>query len=327
MEKRHQYPESLLDEENDPAGMICLGRGRRFEGKACPHYVRDSGACLLLRDRGIVGLIEFKRCLTEKELLWRLFRLLRSFGQQVASEMLGLQEFLHGRPGDGSVRPITGLLRKMPPKETIDSLYGFVNVELYQYTKEVLRRRGLITGRRRCGNCKHLPSLEPRTCQLRDFLDDSTDTRTENPHFGKLRKAHSLCCKGYEALAVLFNPIASDEPSLSDAGSVRLSDKDTDKPWERDVSTELTVHEIWNLMEQCRSRAATPKKRAMETRRLEDFRFLYAQYEDGKSIEAAKALLLDQKASTPKERDKARMGLARDLEAVEKCLTQAKTCH
>jgi hypothetical protein len=326
MSKRDQYPRSLLDEENDAVGMICLGRGERFEGNVCPHYARSTGECVLLRERGMGGVLEFERCLTEKELLWRLFRVLQSFGKNAAAEMVDLQEFLQGRQGTDDLRPTKGLLSKRPPQDKIAALYGFVNIELYSYTKEVLRKRGVIPGRRRCGNCKHLPPSEPRACQLRNILDKRTGRRIENSHYGSIRRAHDSVCEGYEPLSVLFAPIGNDERSGQESGDVRLSDEDLQRPWEDKISIQVTVDQIWRLMEHCRSSAPTAKRREMETRRIEDLRFLEAMLKDGESLEGARSLLIDQKAVTPKEREATRRKLDRDLEAVEKCLTQPGRC-
>jgi hypothetical protein len=320
MDNQRQYPHSLLDERKDPVGLICLGLGHRFSGSACPHYARGTGECELLLERGIAGVYEFGRCLNETELLVRLHRVLEGFGFD--HEGFQIHEFLFGTLEQDDSHSYKGLLQRRLSENNIVVLYEYVNKSLYAYTKRILRMRRLITDRRRCGSCKHLPPSSPRICQLREIHG------LENSRFGLLRLAHESVCEGYEPLRTFFDQAdtvgctADREDGMNDGTHQVVAE-----PWDEKCFAQLDVHSILNLMMKCRNNAPMSKRREIETRRLEDVNFLYGCLLREKSLEEAKTLLLNQKAGTPKEREAVRRRLDRDLEAVGSCLSQPKSCH
>jgi hypothetical protein len=304
---------------------ICQGRGKKFRDEACEYYDPVGKTCKLLAVGPISAVMEHGRCLSKLEIYERASFIQKLYAGELSQEFVDLEELIYGRPSPEGKGP-KGLVDQHLSDPSLPALYSYVNRCLYREIMRVFRKRGLIPGRRQCGNCVHLGDTTPRICQLADFVDEKTAKRIHNEFENTEREEHDRACGGYVPLKIFLKPI---EPTQATDTEYFQQDQ-----WSnaspaggniQQVEDSLDVRKLFESLLLC-VQNASPAKKSIHSRRLEDIAGIYRYLRQEGSYKKAKSRLLDIRTGDPKERELYSLKHERDRQKVESCLELEQQC-
>jgi len=310
---RDDIEPGVLD-ESDVARKYCRGNGDAFGGKACEHYDSFNRKCDLLAKNSVSAVVEHGRCLSEVQFYVRAGKILEKYGPDYQHEFIDLTLFLHGGLSEKG-HQIKGLLDYRVENPRLHVLYSIVNRSLFHEISRQLRKNGLIAKKKQCGNCKYLGAGDLQLCESEHILDKKTGKRYPNKLWMTERQAHDKGCDAYVPLRNFF--ITDDEPGHDLSDGMQRHQRS-------EASRDQAV--VFKALREC-IRKASPAKKTIHTRRLEDWAYIYARVRDGFSPQEAIKRLLDVRTSGKKQREAYAIKHERDREAIEHCFSGMQPCR
>ena len=110
---------------------------------------------------------------------------MRDYPEDLREEDVDLEEFIFGRHDEEVDHK--GILEYKVKFPAIHYMYSLINRGLTQEIPRILRRRGLIDPKKKCGTCVHRGPVKPHTCQLESFPSKTGAHPFHNRYFGTER--------------------------------------------------------------------------------------------------------------------------------------------
>jgi hypothetical protein len=322
-----EEPEFLR--ESDLAREICRGEGERFKGERCEHFDVLTRECELLRDNPI-GAVYGKRCLSREEFNARAFRVMEDYPKDLQEEAFDLDEFIFGRHDEVDH---LGILESKVKFPAIHYMYSLINRGLAHEIPRMLRRRGLLDPRKKCGTCDHRGPVKPHACQLASFPSKTDGNPFPNKHFGAKRKADDPPCDGYVTRLPQFGDF-EDDASPVEGGMLRSYSALWlgARTWREQLEQIHAIRDVpvmFKAIRRCAANARTRKANEIFERWHDENYFILKHLKKHRgSYERAKSHFLDERIGDNEKKRKAySKKMKRDAEDLEKCLSGRERCQ